>query len=237
MSDADAIDLLPKLSLLSNDDCLGALRCAALQERVCVLTTQYAEIRRLMTSAASARSAQRALARSLTRLVHGASTVAACEQVPSLARRAASLRGRKQAKQTQATALLFGAVQAPSASALRACADALQLRRVARQVFARVPNDAASVESHTAAAAAVAARPLRRHAQRVLDRDMATLLVDAGCCESRAAARRLIESGGASLNEQRVVDPRRTVAASDLLDGSLCLVRVGKRHPVAVELI
>ncbi len=67
------------------------------------------------------------------------------------------------------------------------------------------------------------------------------LLVDlcdqSGLCKSRSEARRLVDSGGISLNQNRVTDGKRLITETDLLFGRYLVLRSGKRnyHLVVVE--
>jgi tyrosyl-tRNA synthetase len=55
------------------------------------------------------------------------------------------------------------------------------------------------------------------------------LLVETGLAASKSAARRLIQQGGASLNDTRVPNLEAIVTSADLHDGAL-LLRAGKKH-------
>jgi tyrosyl-tRNA synthetase len=55
------------------------------------------------------------------------------------------------------------------------------------------------------------------------------LLVETGLVASKSAARRLIQQGGASLNDTRVPNLEAVVTSADLHDGAL-LLRAGKKH-------
>ena len=57
----------------------------------------------------------------------------------------------------------------------------------------------------------------------------------AGLCKSRGEARRLIQSGGLYLNNVRVAAPEATVAASDVIDGRLLVLRSGKKRYLVVR--
>jgi tyrosyl-tRNA synthetase len=56
------------------------------------------------------------------------------------------------------------------------------------------------------------------------------LLVATGLEKGRSAARRTLASGGAYLNNDKVDDEDRVIAAEDLLDGGYVLVRKGRRN-------
>ncbi len=55
------------------------------------------------------------------------------------------------------------------------------------------------------------------------------LMVEAGLCKSNGEARRLIQGGGAYLNDQRVSDPDFTAKTADFPNGS-AIVKVGKKN-------
>jgi tyrosyl-tRNA synthetase len=56
------------------------------------------------------------------------------------------------------------------------------------------------------------------------------LFVDAGMCASNGEARRLIQGGGAYVNEKQVTDPNFEITSNDLADGALHLSAGKKRH-------
>jgi tyrosyl-tRNA synthetase len=53
--------------------------------------------------------------------------------------------------------------------------------------------------------------------------------VVAGLCASNAEARRLIEQGGAYINDARVDDPKASVTVHNLIDGRMIILRRGAR--------
>ena len=55
------------------------------------------------------------------------------------------------------------------------------------------------------------------------------LLVQTRLCDSKGAARRLLQGGGVYLNNQRVSDPAITVTARDLATESMLVLRAGKK--------
>ncbi|RMI29984.1 tyrosine--tRNA ligase [Nocardia stercoris] len=61
------------------------------------------------------------------------------------------------------------------------------------------------------------------------------LLVDAGLSESRGAARRAVNEGGAAVNNVRVSDPEWVPADSDYLHGRWLVVRRGKKNFAGVR--
>ena len=61
------------------------------------------------------------------------------------------------------------------------------------------------------------------------------LLVEAGLCESRGAAKRALAEGGVYVNNRRVTDGQDVVPRSDLLYGRWLVLRRGKRTLAAVE--
>jgi tyrosyl-tRNA synthetase len=63
------------------------------------------------------------------------------------------------------------------------------------------------------------------------------LLVASGLAESRTVARRIVEDGGAYLNNRRIADPDLVPTASDLHHGRWLVLRRGKRSLAAVEVL
>jgi len=66
---------------------------------------------------------------------------------------------------------------------------------------------------------------------------LAALLAETGLASSKSEARRAIEGGGIYLNNRRVRDARRAVTLDDAIDGSLIVLRKGKRsyHLVRIQ--
>lgn len=62
------------------------------------------------------------------------------------------------------------------------------------------------------------------------------LLVAAGLVESRGAARRAVNEGGAYLNNERVTDPERRPVAADLVGGEWLVLRRGKKRFAGVRM-
>ena len=62
------------------------------------------------------------------------------------------------------------------------------------------------------------------------------LLVTSGLVESRGAARRAVNEGGAYVNNQKIADEEWTPAAEDLLHGRWLVVRRGKRSTAGVQM-
>ena len=62
------------------------------------------------------------------------------------------------------------------------------------------------------------------------------LLVAAGLCESKGAARRAVGEGGAYVNNERVSDPEWTPSTEDLLHGRWLVLRRGKKSFAGVRI-
>ncbi|WP_459714009.1 tyrosine--tRNA ligase [Actinophytocola sp. KF-1] len=62
------------------------------------------------------------------------------------------------------------------------------------------------------------------------------LLVSSGLVESRGAARRAVNEGGAYVNNRKITDEEWTPAADDLLPGRWLVVRRGKRSTAGVQI-
>ena len=80
--------------------------------------------------------------------------------------------------------------------------------------------------------------PTHRIARSGLDgpgRPLAEVLVDAGLCPSKGQARKDIEGGGIYVNNIRVAEASRAVAAGDLLFGRYMLLRKGRRSYVLLR--
>jgi len=63
------------------------------------------------------------------------------------------------------------------------------------------------------------------------------LFTDTGLASSRSAARRAVAEGGAYVNNRRVTDEGQVPEDDDLLAGRWLLLRRGKRHLAAVEVV
>jgi len=74
--------------------------------------------------------------------------------------------------------------------------------------------------------------PSREFSRSVLDGEGLLLieaLTDTGLAQSRGAARRTIEQGGAYVNNRRIADPAHRLTASDLASASTLVLRSGKK--------
>lgn len=60
-------------------------------------------------------------------------------------------------------------------------------------------------------------------------------LVLAGVVDSKSAARRAVDEGGAYLNNEKVTDPERALTSEDLLPGGVVLLRRGKKTIGALQ--
>ena len=64
--------------------------------------------------------------------------------------------------------------------------------------------------------------------------DASSLLIKCGFAQSRGDARRTIEQGGASVNNEKITDPRLMFAKEQFTDG--LVVRKGKKNFIKVVL-
>ena len=69
----------------------------------------------------------------------------------------------------------------------------------------------------------------------VVGLQLVSVAVNAGAFKSKGEARRMIASGGFYFNQVRVEDGSRVVEESDLVDGGLMVLRVGKKKYTVVE--
>jgi tyrosyl-tRNA synthetase len=65
---------------------------------------------------------------------------------------------------------------------------------------------------------------------------VANVLSEAGVVDSRGKARRLIESGGAYLNNRRVADIEQTVTLDDTVEGRFVVLRRGRKNYYLVRI-
>jgi tyrosyl-tRNA synthetase len=56
------------------------------------------------------------------------------------------------------------------------------------------------------------------------------LLVAAKICESKSEARRLIEQGGLSIDDEKITDLKLIISVGRFVDGSSALIRKGKKN-------
>lgn len=64
----------------------------------------------------------------------------------------------------------------------------------------------------------------------VIGAPVATVAVESGFCRSRGEARRLVQSGGFYVNNQRLEDAGRVLNDADIIDGRLLVLRSGKKR-------
>lgn len=132
-------------------------------------------------------------------------------------------RGAQRALAAEMTALVHGE------------RDAEQAQQAANALFGG--GDLGVLDEHTVEAALAGApqgatpEPLEGQEPLIVD-----LLVIAGLCESKGAARRTIREGGAYLNNQRVADEAAVASRQELLHGRWWLLRRGKRAFGSVEI-
>ena len=76
--------------------------------------------------------------------------------------------------------------------------------------------------------------PTYEYTKEAFDKaDVIQALVDSGLCTNRSDARRQIEQGGVSVNDEKITDVKRTLEESDLKDGMLILKK-GKKKFVKI---
>ncbi|HEY7067139.1 MAG TPA: tyrosine--tRNA ligase [Chloroflexota bacterium] len=103
-------------------------------------------------------------------------------------------------------------------------AAAAEARRAARELFAGGRSDGLSAAALAAVPQTAVPRAELKDGIRADD-----LFVRSGLCSSKGDARRLIQPGGAYVNEQPVAHPDATFTLADLRDGAL-LLRKGKKQ-------
>jgi tyrosyl-tRNA synthetase len=116
-------------------------------------------------------------------------------------------------------------------------------RALARDITARVHGDDAAAHAIQVSEAAFSRQPIRDSAVLTTLHDavdgfeftsaqirggVAALLADAGVFKSRSEARRAIQQGGVTINDERITDPDGTVP--EPIDGTWLFVRIGKRR-------
>ena len=62
------------------------------------------------------------------------------------------------------------------------------------------------------------------------------IVTECKLCSSKSESRRMIENGGISLNNEKIIDFRYTIQASDLED-NYCIIRKGKKNYIKVEFL
>ena len=66
---------------------------------------------------------------------------------------------------------------------------------------------------------------------------VADLLVESGLAASKGEARRLVKGGGIRIGDERVADDARDVTTADAVDGTLVVLRKGKKSVAVVRLV
>ena len=70
----------------------------------------------------------------------------------------------------------------------------------------------------------------------VLSVSLPTLLHRAGLTDSVSNAKRSLLSGGVQMNRQKVMDTKRKVEESDLLDGRFILLQIGRKEKKLIDI-
>eukprot|EP00741_Cyanophora_paradoxa_P008870 tig00001388_g8587.t1 len=65
---------------------------------------------------------------------------------------------------------------------------------------------------------------------QVVGKDVVSVVAAAKACPSKGEARRLIQNGGLYLNNEKVTAAEQVVGEGDLVDGSIAIVRTGKKN-------
>lgn len=105
---------------------------------------------------------------------------------------------------------------------------ALQTAHQATSAFFN--SDTLTAEQCGAAAASGAVPSMVAPSSLVLGSTLLKLAVSSGLVSSNAEAKRLIKSGGMYLNNSRITDVSQIVSEGDLLGGSFCVLRSGKKN-------
>ncbi|MPZ60448.1 MAG: tyrosine--tRNA ligase [Propionibacteriales bacterium] len=114
---------------------------------------------------------------------------------------------------------------------------AAETRRVQEAATALFGSgDLAALDSSTLAAALQEAPFARMEAGSVLP-SVVDALVATGLAQSKGAARRTINEGGAYVNNERVTDAEAVLAPAQLLHGRYVVLRKGKRSMAGVEVL
>jgi tyrosyl-tRNA synthetase len=152
-------------------------------------------------------------------------TLLAADEINALAARQASNPGAREAQRALArevTAIVHGR---------SACDDAIRaseimfgggLEGITEALFSDVSEE---IPTHRIGKSAIGGP----------GRPLVELLVDAGLCSSKGQARKDIEGGGIYVNNNRVAEASRVVAAGDLLFGRYLLLRKGRRSYVLLK--
>ncbi len=118
----------------------------------------------------------------------------------------AELREAKETLALEATAITHGRLEAEKA------------QRTSRNLFYDGGLQAETVPSVT-----ISGEKLKQGVEAYL------LLVEAGLCQTRGEARRIIAQGGVNLNDNRIISFDQKISLADMKDGFL-LIRIGKKR-------
>ncbi len=104
----------------------------------------------------------------------------------------------------------------------------LEVARRSTAVLYGEAMDGLNVDELLAVFADVPSTELTR--EQVCGQPVINVAAEAGLCKSRGEARRLVQSGGMNLNNRRIADINEVAADSDIIDGSLLVLRSGKKR-------
>ncbi len=97
------------------------------------------------------------------------------------------------------------------------------------------PGGSAELDSATLEAIANDMPSVELARSDVVDATIVDVMVKAGLQKSKGEARRLVKNGGAYVNNAKVTNDRNTVAADDLVGGSMLLLAAGKKNKMLVR--
>lgn len=72
--------------------------------------------------------------------------------------------------------------------------------------------------------------------EAIVNQKLVDVIVEAGMQPSKGATRRLIQSGGVYLNNNSILDVNFSISKSDLIDGKLLLIAIGKKNKMLIQI-
>lgn len=97
------------------------------------------------------------------------------------------------------------------------------------------PGAATALDAATLEAIAGDAPSCSLPASQLSGAALVDVMVSAGMLKSKGEVRRLIKGGGVYVNNAKVADEGRVLAADDLIDGKLLLLAAGKKNKMLVR--
>ncbi len=111
------------------------------------------------------------------------------------------------------------------------------LGKALQTTAAAAPGADTKLDAETLEAIASDMPSAKVSADEIVGSSLIDVMVKIGVQSSKGASRRLIDGGGVCLNNKKVSDSKTVINESDLIDGKLILITIGKKNKMLVRVL